>query len=146
MTRETENVVCLLVINILFSSSSLHHSSFICSHHQSSVLIIIHHCHYSAFKVGMFFYLVINSWTGNVIIYLIYANMIGVCHYKIRGIIYSRSEIQSPVRHGHQLIFLMKVELFWCSWMKNYTLWIRLWSQCTVGLDVQRVISGQKPS
>ena len=39
--------------------------------------------------------------------------------YKICGMIYSRSEIQSPFRNGHKLIFLMKVEVFWYSEMKK---------------------------
>ena len=54
-------------------------------------------------------------------------------HCKLRGIIYFRMEIQPPFRHAHQQIFLMKVELFWCSWMKGrllqlHTLMSRLWN------------------
>ena len=36
-------------------------------------------------------------------------------HCKMRGMIYFRMEIHPPFRHGHQLIFLIKVELFWYS-------------------------------
>ena len=39
-------------------------------------------------------------------------------HYKICGMISSRSESEPTIRHGHQLIFLMKVDWFWCSEMK----------------------------
>ena len=39
-------------------------------------------------------------------------------HCEVRGIISSGKEIHSPFRHGHQQIFLMKVELFWYSEMK----------------------------
>ena len=40
-------------------------------------------------------------------------------HYKICGMISSRSESEPTIRHGHQLIFLMKVDWFWCSEMKR---------------------------
>ena len=44
-------------------------------------------------------------------------------HYKIFGMISFRMEIQSPFRHGHQLILLLKVELFWYSEMKIRSFW-----------------------
>ena len=42
----------------------------------------------------------------------------GSAHCKMRGMIYFRMEIHPPFRHGHQQIFLMKVELLWFSEMK----------------------------
>ena len=41
-----------------------------------------------------------------------------VLHCEVRSIISLGKEIHSPFRHGHQQIFLMKVELFWYSEMK----------------------------
>ena len=47
-------------------------------------------------------------------------------HCEVRGIISAGNEIHSPFRHGHQLIFLMKVELFdvleWKEGSNRYTL------------------------
>ena len=39
-------------------------------------------------------------------------------HYKICGMISSRSESEQTIRHGHQLICLMKIDWFWCSELK----------------------------
>ena len=36
-------------------------------------------------------------------------------HYEFCGMIYYWKESAPTFRHGHQLIFLMRVELFWCS-------------------------------
>ena len=40
-------------------------------------------------------------------------------HYKLCGMISSRSLSEPTIRHGHQLIFLMKVDWFWYSEMKR---------------------------
>ena len=45
--------------------------------------------------------------------------LLRLTHCEMRDIISFRMEIHSPFRHGHQLIFFMKVELFWNFEMKK---------------------------
>ena len=47
-------------------------------------------------------------------------------HYRLPHIIYSRMKSEPTIRHGHQLICLMKVDWFWCSEMQLHTLMSRL--------------------